>query len=149
MLEFDKVGKAILVLGLILLFFSSFDGLRVNLIIPAFLLIIGTSLAEPKRISNQVKESFKKLRLFRIMIGCLLLGLFCSSFVILQALKNVKWNEIYYFSSDIPSKLLSGGNGSASFGLLLGLILSLTLIAILILDRLILGIKPDLKCNSN
>ena len=130
---FDKVGRTILILGLILLFFSSFDGLRINLLIPTFLLIIGTSLGEPKKISNKVKESFKKPRLFPIMIGCLFLGLFCSSFVILQALKNFQWNEIYYFSPDIPSKILAG-NGFPSFSLLLGVIFSLTLLAILILD---------------
>lgn len=148
MLRFDKIGRAILVLGLILLFISSFGGLRINLIIPAFFLIIGILLDEPKKMSNQVKGAFKKPQLFPIMIGCLLLGLFCSSFIILLALANVKWNEIYYFSSDIPSKLLSGNNGLPNFGLLLGLIFSLTLLAILIIDRVILGINPDLKPNT-
>lgn len=149
MLRLNTIGRAILILGLILLFFSSFGGLRINLTIPAFLLIIGISFTEPKNVSNQVRESFKKPRLFLSMLGCLVLGLFCSSFLILQALTNVQWNEIYYFSPDIPSKLLSGAYGFPNFGFLLGLIFSLTLLTILIVDWVILGIKPDLKPNAS
>jgi len=150
MLRLDTVGRAILILGLILLFFSSFGGLKTSLTIPAFLLIIGMFFTKPKNVSNQVRRSSKKLNLLLTMIGCLELGLLCySSFLILQGLTNVQWDQIYYFSYDITPKLLDGFYGFPNFGFLLGLFFSLTLLAILIVDGVILGTKRDLKHNSS
>ena len=131
MARFDKIGWVILVLGLIVLFFSSFGGLKINLIVPTFLLIIGLYCAETKNLTNQIRKSLERNHPFLIMIGSLVLGLFCSSFLMLLALTNVQWNEIYYFSPDILSKLLSNDNEFPNFGLLLGLIFSSTLLIIL------------------
>jgi hypothetical protein len=146
MLTLDKIGRVILIFGLILLLVYSFAGLETGQIISAMLLVVGVFFTKPKNMSTLVVKYFNNLYTFLTIIECLMFGLlFYTSVLFLKGLINVQWGQVYYFSPDVTPKLLAGSYGFPHFGLLVAFCFVLTLIMILLVDGATLRSWPQSK----
>ncbi len=146
-----KISRVILVLGLILLIFSSFGGLKIDLSFQVVLLSLGIFLCEftEKNHKKEVKKQEKlMLRLGTkhysissiFMIGSLILGISSCCYLILKGMQEVQWNRIYYFSPQYVTKLVEK-YGFPDIGFKLGLILSASLLTIILFNSKLGGEK--------
>lgn len=135
-IEFIKksVARISLIFGVILLIFSSFSDQMVDLSFPVLFLSLGILFSRPNEKLYQEEKKTMLHHVFspNLIIGSLILGTSLSCYLIMRGLQDIPWGTVYYFSP----LYLSIIRLHPSIELVLGLIMSATLLAIILFDPL-------------
>jgi hypothetical protein len=117
----------------ILLIFSSFGGLQIDLRIQAPLLSFALLLSTYKERDIQATRASLSSGVSLIMLVGFILGIAFSSYLLFTGMEKVRWEEIYYFSPETVPQLQVGYYGFPNYDFLLGIIFSLIFSGIFII----------------
>jgi ABC-type uncharacterized transport system permease subunit len=124
----------ILIVGVILLIFTSFGGLQIDLRIQVLFLSLGILLSNFTERENQDTRTTLPAGVSVILLVVLVLGIAYASYLLVTGMEHVQWDEIYYFSSETVPQLQAGDYGFPNYDFLLGIIFSIILSAIFIIS---------------
>ena len=118
------LGRLVLIVGVILLTFTSFGGLRVDVRVPILILSVGTLVSTFTEGGIQAPQESLPSYVSWALVSGLFLAIALASYLILTGMAEVRWEEIYFFSPDIVSRLQAGYYGFPNYDFLLGCIFS-------------------------